>query len=207
PRHPSWLVDLRDRRTPHEVHPHLKQLRGARVTRADARGRRPTLLDPINRMLAESARDTPSPQHATAIAQLQHIARRVLAFWSDIDLVATPTLALPGANRLDLAGHRQRPAPRVRESDPLHPVHAARQRHGPASDVGTAPLARRRASTRRPVHRSPLRRGDTRAARRPARGRTTVARPAARGEGLTPITTSGARSGRPGWRVRSSGIA
>src|SRR5262245_57448344 len=41
PRHPSWLVDLRDRRTPHEVHPHLKQLRGARVTRADARGRRP----------------------------------------------------------------------------------------------------------------------------------------------------------------------
>jgi amidase len=54
-----------------------------------------TLLDPINRMLAESARDTPSPQHATAIAQLQQIARRVLAFWSDIDTVATPTLALP----------------------------------------------------------------------------------------------------------------
>jgi amidase len=54
-----------------------------------------TLLDPINRMLAESARDTPSPQHATAIAQLQQIARRVLAFWSDIDIVATPTLALP----------------------------------------------------------------------------------------------------------------
>jgi amidase len=54
-----------------------------------------TLLDPINRMLAESARDTPSPQHATAIAQLQQIARRVLVFWSDIDIVATPTLALP----------------------------------------------------------------------------------------------------------------
>jgi amidase len=54
-----------------------------------------TLLDPINRMLAESARDTPSPQHATAIAQLQQIARRVLTFWSDVDIVATPTLALP----------------------------------------------------------------------------------------------------------------
>jgi amidase len=51
-----------------------------------------TLLDPINRMLAESARDTPSPQHATAIAQLQQIARRVLTFWSDVDIVATPTL-------------------------------------------------------------------------------------------------------------------
>jgi amidase len=54
-----------------------------------------TLLDPINRMLAESARDTPSPQYATAIAQLQQIARRVVAFWSDVDIVATPTLALP----------------------------------------------------------------------------------------------------------------
>ena len=54
-----------------------------------------TLLDPINRMLAESALDTPSPQHERAIAELQRIARRVLAFWREVDVVATPTLALP----------------------------------------------------------------------------------------------------------------
>src|SRR5207237_1701535 len=35
-----------------------------------------SLLEPINRMLAEDARTTPSPQHAAAILQLQQIARR-----------------------------------------------------------------------------------------------------------------------------------
>ena len=54
-----------------------------------------SLLEPINRMLAEDARATPSPQHAAAIMQLQQLARRVVAFWNDVDLVVTPTLALP----------------------------------------------------------------------------------------------------------------
>jgi amidase len=51
-------------------------------------------LEPINRMLAESARETPSPLHATSIARLQQTARRVVAFWNDVDVVVTPTLAL-----------------------------------------------------------------------------------------------------------------
>jgi amidase len=51
-------------------------------------------LEPINRMLAESARTTPSPQHAASIMELQQIARRVVAFWDDVDVVVTPTLAL-----------------------------------------------------------------------------------------------------------------
>ena len=51
-------------------------------------------LEPINRMLAESARTTPSPQHASSIMELQQIARRVVAFWNDVDVVVTPTLAL-----------------------------------------------------------------------------------------------------------------
>jgi amidase len=54
-----------------------------------------SLLEPINRMLAEDARATPSPQHASSIMQLQQIARRVVAFWNDVDVVVTPTLALP----------------------------------------------------------------------------------------------------------------
>ena len=51
-------------------------------------------LEPINRMLAESARTTPSPQHVASIMELQQIARRTVAFWSDVDVVVTPTLAL-----------------------------------------------------------------------------------------------------------------
>jgi amidase len=54
-----------------------------------------SLLEPINRVLAEDARATASPEHATAIAQLQQIARRVIAFWNDVDVVVTPTLAMP----------------------------------------------------------------------------------------------------------------
>jgi amidase len=54
-----------------------------------------SLLEPINRMLAEQARSTPSPLHAGAIMQLQRLTRQVLAFWDDVDVLLTPTLALP----------------------------------------------------------------------------------------------------------------
>jgi amidase len=54
-----------------------------------------SLLEPINRALAEQARETPSPEYVAAVMRLQTIARRVVAFWSDVDVVATPTLALP----------------------------------------------------------------------------------------------------------------
>lgn len=54
-----------------------------------------SLLEPINRMLAEDARETSSPVYAAAVMQLQRLVRRVLPFWSDVDAVLTPTLALP----------------------------------------------------------------------------------------------------------------
>jgi amidase len=53
-----------------------------------------SLLEPINRALAEDARATSSPEHALAIAQLQALVRRIAAFWSDVDVVLTPTLAM-----------------------------------------------------------------------------------------------------------------
>ena len=53
-----------------------------------------SLLEPINRMLAENARTTPSPQYVASVISLQQLSRRVLAFWSDVDVVLTPTLAL-----------------------------------------------------------------------------------------------------------------
>jgi amidase len=53
-----------------------------------------SLLEPINRMLAEDARTTPSPAYVASVMALQQLARRVVAFWNDVDLVLTPTLAL-----------------------------------------------------------------------------------------------------------------
>ena len=53
------------------------------------------LLEPLNRMLAEQARATPSPEAAQAVVRLQALARRIVAFWEDVDVVLSPTLALP----------------------------------------------------------------------------------------------------------------
>ena len=54
-----------------------------------------SLLEPINRALAEDARATASPELTVAIQRLQSTVRRVVAFWNEIDVVVTPTLALP----------------------------------------------------------------------------------------------------------------
>jgi amidase len=54
-----------------------------------------SLLEPLNRMLAERARATTSPDAARSVMRLQALTRRVVSFWSDIDVVVTPTLALP----------------------------------------------------------------------------------------------------------------
>ncbi|HLY94339.1 MAG TPA: amidase [Gaiellaceae bacterium] len=54
-----------------------------------------TLLEPINRMLAQQAAETPSTTFALAVMRLQAIARGVVAFWNDVDVVVTPTLAHP----------------------------------------------------------------------------------------------------------------
>jgi amidase len=53
-----------------------------------------SLLEPINRVLAEQARETPSPEYGAAIMQLQTITRRVVPFWDEYDVVITPTLAM-----------------------------------------------------------------------------------------------------------------
>jgi amidase len=49
----------------------------------------------LNRELVASARTTSAADYGRAVAQLQALARRIVAFWSDADVVLTPTLALP----------------------------------------------------------------------------------------------------------------
>jgi amidase len=55
----------------------------------------PTLLTPLNRSLVESARASSAADYARAVARLGVLARRTVAFWEDVDVLVTPTLALP----------------------------------------------------------------------------------------------------------------
>jgi amidase len=54
-----------------------------------------TLMTPLNRGLVESARRSTAADYGRAVASLQMLARRIVAFWNDVDVVLTPTLALP----------------------------------------------------------------------------------------------------------------
>jgi amidase len=54
-----------------------------------------SLLTPLNRELIERARATPAPVYVAAAQRLQLVAREVVRFWADYDVVVTPTLALP----------------------------------------------------------------------------------------------------------------
>ncbi|MBA2740629.1 MAG: amidase [Actinobacteria bacterium] len=53
------------------------------------------LLTPLNRELAAAARSTSSADYAAAVLRLQAAARRIVSFWDEVDIVLTPTLALP----------------------------------------------------------------------------------------------------------------
>jgi amidase len=54
-----------------------------------------SLLTPLNRELVESSRSTSAAEYGRTVARLQAYARRVAAFWEEVDVVLTPTLALP----------------------------------------------------------------------------------------------------------------
>lgn len=54
----------------------------------------PSLLTSLNRGLVESARRCSAADYGRAVAGLHALARRVVEFWDDVDVVLTPTLAL-----------------------------------------------------------------------------------------------------------------
>ena len=53
-----------------------------------------SLLEPLNRALAESARETSSVVFGQAVLALQRAARATVRFWDDVDVVLTPGLAM-----------------------------------------------------------------------------------------------------------------
>jgi amidase len=58
-------------------------------------GADPSCMTPLNRELAGTARETSAADYASAVVRLQAFARRVVAFWDGVDVVLTPTLAVP----------------------------------------------------------------------------------------------------------------
>jgi amidase len=54
-----------------------------------------SLLTPLNRGLVEAARMESAADYGRTVASLQMLARRIVSFWTEIDVVLTPTLALP----------------------------------------------------------------------------------------------------------------
>jgi amidase len=54
-----------------------------------------SLLTPLNRGLVERAHGATAVDYARAVAWLSVHARRIVEFWSETDIVLTPTLALP----------------------------------------------------------------------------------------------------------------
>jgi amidase len=55
----------------------------------------PELFEPNNRALIESAGKTTAVEYVLATAELRGLARRIVAFFDDYDLLLTPTLAQP----------------------------------------------------------------------------------------------------------------
>ena len=53
------------------------------------------LMTPLNRGLVESAQTTSAADYGRAVGSLQTLARRIVSFWGEVDVVVTPTLALP----------------------------------------------------------------------------------------------------------------
>jgi amidase len=53
------------------------------------------LLTPLNRGLVVAAETSSAADYGRNVASLQMLARRIVSFWSETDVVLTPTLALP----------------------------------------------------------------------------------------------------------------
>ena len=51
-----------------------------------------SMFEPLNRALAAAAHETSSAVFAQSVAKLQRLARRIVAFWDDVDVVLTPGL-------------------------------------------------------------------------------------------------------------------
>ena len=152
-------------------------------------------IEPLSRAIHELAQELSSVGYLGAVAQLQALARGIVAFFAGYDLLLTPGAGRAPAGDRRLHGLRRAPDGRPRALRALHALHLAVQRHRAARAHRPGRLRRRRPA--RPARRSSASRSArTRCSRwrrrsRPrARGRR-CARPRPR-----PPSTSAIRRGR-----------
>ena len=89
-------------------------------------GRRaaPDEIEPLSRAVLERAEAVPSHRYLAAVAALQRLARRVVAFFAEYDLLLTPTLARSPLPIGELHGCGERPLDDLRRSGAFAPFTA-----------------------------------------------------------------------------------
>ena len=119
-----------------------------------------SLLTPLNRGLAESARRTLRRRlRASARSHLQMLARRIVAFWQRRRRRAhAHTRASAGSDRL-ARGRCRRRGRTAGAEHAVHAVHSDREPHRVTGDVTPVALVGGRTSHRRPGDRAASRRG------------------------------------------------
>ena len=116
-------------------------------------------IEPLSRAVFDHAREMSAIAYLGAVAQLQAVARGIVAFFAEYDLLLTPALGERPVPIGEIHGARRGPDGRSRALGPLHAVHVAVQRDGPAGDHDAARVRRRRPADRRPDRRQAARRG------------------------------------------------
>ncbi len=84
----------------------------------------PEEIEPLSRALLERAASVPSHAYLAAQAQLQRMARAVVAFFADHDVLLTPTLACPPLEIGELHGCGKRPLEDLARSGAFAPFTA-----------------------------------------------------------------------------------
>ena len=134
-------------------------------------------IEPLSRALSDMSREMSSVEYLAALAQMQALARGVIAFFAEYDVLLTPALAERPLAIGECDGLGENPLRGLRALRRLHALHGALQRHRPARDLGPGRLRRGRAADQRPARRQAARRGHAAPARRAARDRPAGGRP------------------------------
>ena len=136
-------------------------------------------IEPLSRVLFERARATPSIGYLTAMAQLQALARGLVAFFADYDVLVTPALAERPLAIGECNGLGAEPLRGPGALGHVHALHGAVQHHRPARDLAarsaSAPTGCRPACSSSASRSTRTRCSSSRCrSRRRTRGRTTA---------------------------------
>ena len=102
-------------------------------------------IEPLSRAISDLSRGMSAVEYLACVAQLQALARGVVAFFAEYDVLLTPALAERPLKIGECNGHGRGPDGRLRALRPVHALHRALQRHRPAGDLAAGRLRARTA--------------------------------------------------------------